>query len=52
MESLTKKLASALDRQRLLRARGGNFDERARLQSDIHSLRAAIGAHVHRLPPV
>jgi hypothetical protein len=52
MMSLSEKLEKAVDRRRELRARGGHFDERARLQSEIHDLRAALARRVYRLPPV
>ena len=42
MNSISQQLTSALDRQRSLRARGGNFGERASLQSEIHGLRASL----------
>lgn len=46
---LTERLEAALERQRRLRVRGGHFDERAHIQSEIHDLRAAIG-RARRLP--
>lgn len=52
MISLSEKLEKAVDRQRELRARGGHFEERARLQSEIHDLRAAIARRIYRLPHV
>ena len=52
MTNLTQRLLHALDRQRSLRARGGHFDERARLQSEIHDLRAAISAESRRTFPI
>lgn len=42
IESMTRTLISVLDRRRTLRAVGGHFDERARLQSEIHTLRATL----------
>lgn len=52
MLSLTERLERAVNRQRELRARGGHFDERARLQSEIHDLRAAIAKRIYRLPQI
>ena len=52
MTHLTHRLLNALDRQRKLRATGGHFDERARLQSEIHDLRAAVAAESRRTFPV
>ena len=42
MEPVVRELISVLDRQRALRAEGGHFDERARIQSDLHALRATL----------
>jgi len=41
-DHLVDALMDALGRQEALRARSERFDERARLQSEIHALRAAI----------
>ena len=42
MNAIVKELVSVLDRQRALRAEGGHFDERARIQNDLHALRATL----------
>jgi len=41
-DHLIEALTEALSRQQALRARSARFDERARLQSEIHALRALI----------
>jgi len=51
MSRIIEHLLSTLARRRSLRSQAGNFDERARLQSEIPGARAAIAAQSRRLFP-